>query len=296
MRVLLVLVSVFAFGQASVEDPCKCTGDNSKIPKKRKQYSNTDYGTKCKSWDMQHRYCNNPKSLQEANRACWCPMSWCYVSKDCESAEESIFFKGHGLYYSYESCGFNADKCFGETEDKEGQYLEADAEDHSKDDQTTVSDVVDAVVILTIRVNEIAGTVNELSSAVATLQTEAGFEAVVPDDLVVTTFSEGDDEAGGAINFTTSWWGETFCPLGYKVIKSSSKCLEAAKQLKRLFKDEKAPDKLLEENMDGDKDKVCTFCREGAACSKEGAQMSKDHGREDVAMICRNSNSEDPGN
>lgn len=285
MRVLFVLASVYAIGQASVEDPCKCTGDNSAIPEKKKQYANTDYGTKCKDWDMKHRYCNNPKSLQEANRACWCPMQWCYVSKECETAEKSIFFKNADLYYSYAACGFDYDKCFGATEDKEGEYLKAEKEDHSKDDENTVSDVVAGVLLLTIRVNKIAETVNELSSAVATLQTEAGFDPVVPDDLVVTSFSDSD-KLTGMVQFTTSFWTEKKCPLGYKVIKSADKCKEAADELKM---------DMLPENKEGEGDKLCVYC-EPPSCEKEGAFMSKKHGDESMMMVCRNSKSEDPGN
>lgn len=284
MRLLLVLFPVLALAQDVTVDPCKCTKDNSKIPKKKKQYANSDYGTKCKDWDMKHRYCNNPRSLQEANRACWCPKFWCYVSKECETAKESVFFKNVGLYYSYEACGNDASQCFGETESAEDEYLDAEKEDHSKDEENTIPDVVKAVVILTVRVNEIAGTVNELSAAVAKLQTEAGFEPVVPDDLVVTSFSGGDEL--GRVMFTESNWSETLCPLGYRPIKSKDKCDEAALELGY---------ETIDQNLDGKDEKMCTFYNKG---DKPGVRMTKDWSKasEKVKMICRNSHSDEPQN
>lgn len=84
---------------------CACTGDNSMIPSKNKKFAGTDYGKSCQAWDMDHRYCNNERSLQKDNRKCWCPKKWCYVAEGCEEAKPSALFPGRGLFYSYESCG-----------------------------------------------------------------------------------------------------------------------------------------------------------------------------------------------
>jgi len=102
------------------EDPCNCTGDNSKIPEKQKRYYGTSYGLTCDAHDMSHRYCNE-RSIGKENRSCWCPKNWCYVSSECKTAHPSVLFEGAGLYYSYETCFSQGDKCFSNIEGDEAE-------------------------------------------------------------------------------------------------------------------------------------------------------------------------------
>jgi len=244
---LYLLLSLVAFLASAadvvdppVTDPCACTGDNSAIPEKQKKYSGTDYGKECGDWDMDHRYCRNPKSIQEANRACWCPKFWCYVSKECEHGKRSQFFKDAELYYSYLACGNDESICFEDDgmPDSEGvEWSEALDEENEEDDDTTLlQDVVDAVVMITLKMNDMTKVLNSLSTQVSTLNkeaTELGATILnVPDTpmlMPTVNIATNDD---GEVLFTESNWAETTCPLGYEMIKGTPKCKEAAKAMR----------------------------------------------------------------
>jgi len=281
MRLLLVPFLLLARSNAQDDDgaavapehPCKCTGNNEGIPKKQKKYYKTDYGTKCLDWDMRYRYCTNPKSLQEANRACWCPKFWCYVSEECPGAKKSALFTDSNLWYSYKACGNDADACFDEDEMSAANQYGAAAD--AKEEETTIDDVVQAVIVLTIRVNDIAGTVNSIAAEVSKLQSEAGFDPVIPEALPVTNFGGGD---GGNL-WADSHWGEAKCPMGYKRIYEGDICDEAGAALGY-----KKIDNL---GGQGDQKKACTYCEE---CSPPGHRMSKKYGEgenQKVKLLCR---------
>jgi len=192
------------------------------------------------------------------------------VDEDCPGAKKSALFKDSGLYYSYKACGNDADMCF--DGDEYDQYSKAADEDHSDDDEHTIDDVIEAVIILTVRVNDIAGTVNGLSTEVQKLQTEAGFTPVVPDALPVTAFSE--DNLWSETN-----WAEAACSVGYKMIKSGEACDEAGAALGYAK---------IENKNNGDQDvKACTYC---AKCSPPGYRMAKTYGENEpqIKLLCRN--------
>lgn len=284
------VVAVSSQGGAEI-DPCTCTGDNSAIPQKQKKYAGTPYGTSCKNWDMTHRYCRNPKSLQEANRACWCPKKWCYVSKECETAKLSAFFKKAELYYSYDACGNSVDQCFDEDDDDVGEFDKAleeenEAGDEPQEPDDTLEDVVDAVVLLTIRVNEIAKVVNGLSKQVSALN--GGVIEIAGEDGVTGILAP--DEAGPVLlpteqfapeGFAQSYWGEMECPLGYKVIVGIDKCMAAGKAFGY---------QQLSNMGDGKGDKVCLYNQARNKDSPAGiymAAMSKGVGESTAKLICQ---------
>lgn len=274
---LVLFFSVLALLGAAQNDPCACTGDNSLIPKKKKKFSQTDYGKKCGDWDMEHRYCTNPRSLLEANRACWCPKSWCWVSSDCPSAIESTFFKDSGLYFSYDACGNSADACFGEDDDMEKEWEKAITEDHSDDDEHTIQDIMYALVALTINVNTLTKVVNSLSQQVSTLNGEMLVlepDAAIDPDLVppviLPTENIADVDGEG---FTESWWGESECPIGYKTIKSGNLCDSAGPALGYT---------VIDNNNAGDMEKKCVF-----DSTLAGFHMTKTYGGENQKMLCQ---------
>jgi len=289
MLYLLSLVLAIT-AQASVvnNDPCACTGDNSSIPRKQKKFHGTDYGISCRDWDMDHRYCKNPKSLQEANRACWCPKKWCYVRKECETAKLSAFFKDANppLFYSYDACGNNADICFAEDrmpDDDTKEFEEALEEENTEESEDTLQDVIDAVVILTIKVNQISKVINSLSQQVRTLNIEvveiapdAADSIIAPEKDPVLIPTENIFQSD-TISYAESWWGETNCPVGYKMIKGVDKCDEAGSAL--------GYNKI--ENMgdgQGDREKLCTFYNDA---DKPGHRMAINAGDENTKLICK---------
>lgn len=113
---------------------CECTGDNSAIPSKQKKFANTDYGKHCSDWDTSHRYCRNERALAKGNRSCWCPKSWCYVGKDCETGHRSSLFESAELYYSYDACGNSADQCFGDWYEADKEFKGAVKEEEEVDE------------------------------------------------------------------------------------------------------------------------------------------------------------------
>merc|ERR1719499_122804 len=225
---------------------------------------------------MGQRYCTNPKSLQEANRACWCPKFWCWVSEDCPSAKHSTFFADVDLWYSYEACGNSVDACFDEDAysggGMEDEFLDALDEDHSKDDETELQDVVHALVVLTINVNTLTKVVNSLSkqvSALNSIATETDPDAAIiapeyPDILPTTFYVEG---------YTESDWGELGCPMGYKTIGTEKGCDAAGEAMGYNKKDN---------DNTGKGDKLCVYSMKLA-----GHLMSKKIGGDDLKMICQ---------
>lgn len=292
MLLLLSLVAYLVNASGEV-DPCQCLNDNSAIPKSQKKFSGTDYGKSCEAWDMEHRYCKNPKSIQQANRACWCPKKWCYVAKECQTAKLSQFFRNAELYYSYLTCGDDESVCFKDDDgeempDEEGQIFADALDEENREDgmleEDTLTDVVEAVVMLTIKVNDMAKVVNSLSSMVSTLNREVVVIAeeaeidtgiiapesgpvIIPTENIVIT--EGQDGVG----YTETFWGETGCPVGYKTIGDDKKCQNAGGLLSYQWIGKKGKDL---------KDMVCIYTKNG-----QGVRMSKNYGTENEKLICR---------
>jgi len=272
---LVLLYSVLAILGAMADnhsDPCACTGDNSLIPKKKKKFADTDYGVKCGDWDMTQRFCTNPKSLLEANRACWCPKFWCWVDGECSHAMKSTFFKESGLYFSYQTCGNTAEKCFDEDDDIESEFEKAIKEDHSDDDEHTVEDVVHALVTLTINVNELTKVVNSLSQQVSVLNREVlelNDEAAIvapenPNILPTTNTVDG---------YTETTWMETACPMGYRTIGTEKGCDIAGPALGYDKKDN---------NNEGMGEKLCVYDSD-----ERGYLMSRTYGGDEQKLICQ---------
>lgn len=295
MLLLLSLVAYLVNASGEV-DPCQCLNDNSAIPKNQKKYSGTDYGKTCGAWDMEHRYCRNPKSIQQANRACWCPMKWCYVAKDCQTGKKSQFFRNAELYYSYLACGDDESVCFknddgDEMPDEEGQiYADALDEENQEDGASdTLGDVVEAVVMLTIKVNDMAKVVNSLSDMVSTLNREVVVIAedadidtgiIAPETgpvIIPTSNIVGDGDAG--VGYTETWWGETGCPVGYKSIGDDKKCAAAGQLLNGYeWVGKKGKDL---------KNMICIYDKEDG-----GVRMSKNYGTNNEKLICRRAGKE----
>jgi len=86
---------------------CTCLGDRGMeipIPKQYKRFINRGYGSKCKAWDKEFKYCQGANALKP-DRSCWCEASWCYVDSSCKTAHKSDFFKdAESLFYSYTAC------------------------------------------------------------------------------------------------------------------------------------------------------------------------------------------------
>eukprot|EP00927_Polykrikos_kofoidii_P077486 TRINITY_DN74422_c0_g1_i1.p1 TRINITY_DN74422_c0_g1~~TRINITY_DN74422_c0_g1_i1.p1 ORF type:complete len:914 (+),score=95.76 TRINITY_DN74422_c0_g1_i1:74-2815(+) len=80
---------------------CACTGTNPSDLNYKRDGAATlpnDYGTKCKAWDKDNWNVYWPKDTAGIF-AC---QSWCYVSKDCVVASQSVI--SSSFYYSYEAC------------------------------------------------------------------------------------------------------------------------------------------------------------------------------------------------
>jgi len=295
MLLLLSLVAYLVNASGEV-DPCQCLNDNSGIPKSQKKFSGTDYGKSCDAWDMEHRYCKNPKSIQQANRACWCPKKWCYVAKECQTAKKSQFFRNAELYYSYLACGDDESVCFkddGDMPDSEGaEFADALDEENREDGMTsdTLGDVVDAVVMLTIKVNDMTKVVNSLSTMVSTLNREVVVIAeeadidtgiIAPESGPVIIPTSNIVEAGDSgVGYTETFWGETGCPVGYKVIGDDKKCERAGELL--------ADYRWVGKKNKDFKDMICIYDKE-----LSGVRMSKNYGTADEKLICRRAGKSD---
>ena len=104
------------------DDDCQCVSDNDLPQTKRsgqKVIIYTDpsgieheypaaYGTACIGWDeILPPTCGDGNGRPLADQPDWCPKPWCWINpKKCtkKDTQESVYFSGEGLYYSYSQC------------------------------------------------------------------------------------------------------------------------------------------------------------------------------------------------
>ena len=86
------LIGIGAVWADGHNDPCECIGPQD-LPTEyfvEMGYQET-YGTRCAAWDAKEAYCKDGGEYEGAD---WCAesYSWCYVSIECQSGIDTVFF------------------------------------------------------------------------------------------------------------------------------------------------------------------------------------------------------------
>jgi len=115
---------------------CPCLREGNGDVDVSSHYITSPIGNHCAAWDGMA----SPEYCEPGSMADWCYDSWCYVDpENCDlEHEESGYFEGLGLYYSYETCG-NADQYTCPTPAPAAPFLCTDAEPQAPRDVTAGS-------------------------------------------------------------------------------------------------------------------------------------------------------------